>query len=126
MENAPNTNLGFDLEAKACAEALQFTQKRTRVALLLSISVSCIVLLMVFNLWESRQLRNLDLKTTPSDKLEYLKEYSRHMVDASYYQIPSLGIQITCDDVGLLGPLTLLVFSFYSMMAFKACELHVS
>lgn len=113
---------GFNLEIKACAEALQSTQKRARIALFLSLAASCIVLLMVSNLWESRQFRDTNLIKAAADTPDYLKEFSKHIADDSFYQIPVLGIQITCEDVGLLGPLALLVFSLYSLMAFRACD----
>lgn len=131
----------FDLQAKACAEALQNAQKRTRIALLLSLAASCIVLLMVLNLFESYQLRNTRLvqgspssspsgspsgsPSSSSSDSEYLKEFSKHIAQNSFYQIPALGIQITCDDVGLLGPLVLFMFSAYLAMAFKARDTHV-
>jgi hypothetical protein len=79
---------------------------------------------MVLNLSEGRQF----LKTLPqsnANQSEYVKDYTKHIADNSFYQLPLLGIQITCDDVGVLGPLTLLVFSFYSALAFKACYCHV-
>ena len=114
-----------DLEKKACAEALQATQKRTRTAFFLSIGASCIVLLMVFNLWESHQLRQTNLIRSTGDQSDYVKQITSHIADSSYYQIPTLGIQVACDDVGLFGPLALFVFSLYSAMAFKALRTHV-
>jgi hypothetical protein len=109
---------------KACAEALQSAQKRTRFAFFLVLAASCIVLLMVLNLWQSRQLLN-DLIKDTADKSEYMKAYSKHIADNSFYQLPALGIQITCDDVGILGPLALLVFSFFTVIAFKALNSQV-
>ncbi|MGC2695650.1 MAG: hypothetical protein WA738_07650 [Candidatus Angelobacter sp.] len=118
------TNIGSDLELKACAEALQSAQKRTRIGFFFSLAASCIVVLMVLNLSESRKfLENLSKNNT--DQSDYAKDYIKHIADNSFYQLPALGIQITCDDVGILGPLALLIFSFYSGLAFKACYCHV-
>ncbi|HEY6348562.1 MAG TPA: hypothetical protein VI636_04050 [Candidatus Angelobacter sp.] len=114
--------MSFDLEIKGWTEAFQSTQKRTRTALLLSTFASCVVFLMVFNLFESRELRNIESIRGSATSSEYIKAFSTHIADESYYQIPALGIQITCDDVGLFGPLALLVFSLYSVMAFKAFD----
>ena len=119
MASVASIGSGFDAEVKACAAALQSAQKRTRVAFFLSMAASCIVVLMVLNLWESRRFLNT-LSKNYAESSEYLKEYSKHIADNSFYQLPALGIQITCDDVGILGPLALLVFSFYSLIAFKA------
>jgi hypothetical protein len=125
MEGIPKNNADFPLETKACAEALQAVQKRTRIAFFLSLTISCIVVLMVLNLWESRQFRNTNLTPDTQQKLEYLKGYAQHVADNSFYQIAALGIQITCEDVGILGPLALFVFSLYSAITFKACYRHV-
>jgi hypothetical protein len=122
LAGAANIGSGSDLELKACAEALQSAQKRTRVGFFFSLAASCIVVLMVLNLSESRKFLETGLYTDQSD---YAKEYSKHIADNSFYQLPALGIQITCDDVGILGPLALLIFSFYSGLAFKACYCHV-
>lgn len=113
-----------DLEKKACAEALQAAQKRARTAFFLSIGASCIILLMVFNLWESHQLRKTNLMSA-GNQSEYVKQIISHVADSDYYQIPTLGIQVACDDVGLFGPVALFVFSLYSVMAFKALQTHV-
>jgi hypothetical protein len=100
---------------------------------------------MVLNLWESRQFRsftpppetkprlNAETKAildTPEtfntlEKTEYLKQYSQHIADNAFYRITALGIQITCEDVGILGPLALFVFSLYSAITFGACYRHV-
>jgi len=125
LESPPNSSADFDLETKACAEALQSVQKRTRIAFFLSLAASCIVILMVLNLWEARQFRSIELTFNTPEKTAYVKEYSQHVADNSFYQITALGIQITCEDVGILGPLALLVFSLYSAMAFKAYYRHV-
>jgi hypothetical protein len=132
MASATNIGPGPDSEVKACAEALQSAQKRTRIGFFFSLAASCIVFLMVLNLNEGRQFVKLSegplyLKPSPlSDtNQEYVRDYTRHIADNSFYQLPALGIQITCDDIGFLGPLTLLVFSFYSVLAFKACYCHV-
>lgn len=123
LESVVDKGSDFNLEVKACAEALQSAQKRARIAFFLSLSASCIVLLMILNLLEARQLRNTELiKNDAPNRSEYLKEFSKHLADDSFYQLPALGIQITCDDVGFLGPLALFVFSFYSLTAFKACN----
>lgn len=119
MASVARIGSGFDLEVKACAEALQSAQKRTRIAFFLSLAACCIVVLMVLNLWESRQFLDAAVKND-AERSEYWKEYSKHVADNSFYQLPALGIQITCDDVGILGPLALLVFSLYSVIAFKA------
>jgi hypothetical protein len=124
LEDTPN-NAGFPLETKACAEALQAVQKRTRIAFFLSLAISCIVVLMVLNLWESRQFRNTKLTLDTPEKMEYVKEYGQHVADNSFYRISALGIQITCEDVGILGPLALFVFSLYSAITFEACYRHV-
>jgi hypothetical protein len=124
MASAASVGSGPDPEVKACAEALQSAQKRTRIGFFFSLAASCIVFLMVLNLFEGRHfLKKLSQST--ANEPEYVKDYSRHIADNSFYQLPALGIQITCDDVGILGPLTLLVFSFYSVLAFKACYCHV-
>lgn len=115
----------FDLEAKTWTEAFQATQKRIRTGVILSAFASCIVLLMVFNLFEARKLRNLESISTTAESSEYMKEVSRHVADESFYQLPTLGMQITCDNVGFFGPLALLIFSLYSVMAFKAFDCHV-
>lgn len=125
MEVIPKNSADFPLETKACAEALQAVQKRTRIAFFLSLTISCIVVLMVLNLWESRQFRNTNLTPDTQQKLEYLKGYAQHVADNSFYRISALGIQITCEDVGILGPLALLIFSLYSAIAFEACYRHV-
>jgi hypothetical protein len=114
-----------DLEKKACAEILQATQKRARTALFLSLAASCIIILMIFNLFESHQLRQTDFIRGEDAKSEYQKSITSHVADMSYYQLPALGIQISCEDVGLFGPLALLIFSLYSMMAFSALQCHV-
>jgi hypothetical protein len=124
LEGTPNS-ADFPLETKACAEALQSVQKRTRLAYFLSLAISCIVVLIVLNLWESRQFRKTKLTPDTPEKMEYLKEYSQHVADNSFYRITALGIQITCEDVGILGPLALFVFSLYSAIAFEACYRHV-
>lgn len=115
----------FDLEVKTWTEAFQATQKRTRAGVLLSAFASCIVLLMVFNLCEARKLRNLGSISGKAESSEYMKEVSRHVADESFYQLPSLGMQITCDNVGLFGPLALLVFSLYSVIAFRAFDCQI-
>src|SRR5262249_6979594 len=120
-----NDGTHFDPQAKACAEALQDAQKRTRIARLLSLTASWIVLLMVLNLFEVHLLRNTTLIQGGTSDSEYLKEFSKHIAEKSFYQISSLGIQISCDDVGLLGPLVLFLFSAYLVMAFKARDCHV-
>lgn len=125
LNDSTNSQPAFTLEMKTCAETLQSAQKRMRIAFFLSLSASCIVSLMVFNLWESRRLRSTELIKSSTSDPEYLKEYSKHIADDSFYQLPALGIQIACDDVGFLGPLALLVFSFNSLMAFKACNCQV-
>lgn len=118
-------NSGFDPNAKPCAEALQSAQKRVRMAFFLNMAASCIVLLIAINLWNSLLVHNKLLDSPLSDKFEYLKEYSKQVADQSFYQIPSLGIQISCDDIGLLGPLTLLAFSLYSLMTLRASHCHI-
>jgi hypothetical protein len=124
MASAASVGSGPDPEVKACAEALQSAQKRTRIGFFFSLAASCIVFLMVLNLFEGRHfLKSLSQST--ANEPEYVKDYSKHIADNSFYQLPALGIQITCDDIGILGPLTLLVFSFYSVLAFKACYCHV-
>lgn len=110
---------------KACEKALQTAQKRVRLAFFLTMGASCIVLLIVLNLRNSLLVHNALLHASVPDKFDYLKEYSKQVADQSFYQIPALGIQITCDDIGLLGPLTLLVFSLYSFITLKACRCHV-
>lgn len=124
MENPAS----FDLKEKTCAEALQAAQKRVRIAFFLALAASCIVLLMVANLWQSLQVRRTALigHPSPEQQTEYLKEFSKHIADDSFYEIPALGIQITCEDVGILGPLGLLIFSFYCVVAFKGCYCQVS
>jgi hypothetical protein len=88
-------NSGFDPNAKPCAEALQSAQKRVRLAFFLNMAASCIILLIVINLWNSLLVHNKLLQDRKlSDKFEYLKEYSKQIADQSFYQIPSLGIQI--------------------------------
>jgi hypothetical protein len=123
MDDPPNSS--SDLQTKGCAEALQSAQKRVRLAFLLTMGASCIVLLMVINLWNSLLVHNKVIKGDTLGKSEYLAEYSKQLAGQSFYQIPSLGIQISCDDVGLLGPLTMLVFSLYSFMTLKACHCHI-
>lgn len=120
-----NDGTNFDLQAKACCEALQAAQKRARLAFFLSLAASCVVALMVFNLIESYRLRNTEFIKNDGGKTEYQKEISKHIADNSFYELPSLGIQITCDDVGIWGPLTLFLISFYAAMAFRACYIHV-
>jgi hypothetical protein len=124
MASAANVGSGPDPEVKACAEALQSAQKRTRIGFFFSLAASCIVFLMVLNLYEGRPFLKA-LSQGNTNQSEYVKDYTKHIVDNSFYQLPALGIQITCDDIGVLGPLTLLVFSFYSVLAFKACYCHV-
>src|SRR5216684_7168039 len=125
MAGIPKNSADFPLETNACAEALQAVQKRTRIAFFLSLTISCIVVLMVLSLWESRQFRNTNLTPDTQQKLEYLKGYAQHVADNSFYRIAALGIQITCEDVGILGPLALFIFSLYSAITFKACYRHV-
>ncbi|HWY21395.1 MAG TPA: hypothetical protein VNX26_09255 [Candidatus Acidoferrum sp.] len=124
MANAANVGSGPDPEVKACGEALQSAQKRTRIGFFFSLAASCIVFLMVLNLFEGRHFLE-SLSQDTANETEYVKDYTKHIVDNSFYQLPALGIQITCDDIGVLGPLTLLVFSFYSVLAFKGCYCHV-
>jgi hypothetical protein len=124
LEGTPNRDV-LPVETKACAEALQSVQRRTRIAFFLSLAISCIVVIMVLNLWESRQFRNTKLMLNTPEKMEYAKAYSQHVADNSFYRVTALGIQITCEDVGILGPLALLVFSLYSAIAFEACYRHV-
>jgi hypothetical protein len=124
MASTASVGSGPDPEVKACAEALQSAQKRTRIGFFFSLAASCIVFLMVLNLFEGRHfLKSLSQST--ANQPEYVKHYSKHIADNSFYQLPAFGIQITCDDIGILGPLTLLIFSFYSVLAFKACYCHV-
>ena len=131
MASAANIGSGPDSEVKACAEALQSAQKRTRIGFFFSLAASCIVLLIVLNLYEGRQFlklserREFNPSSQSNTNQEYVKDYAKHIADNSFYQLPALGIQITCDDIGALGPLTLLIFSFYSVLAFKACYCHV-
>jgi hypothetical protein len=131
MASAANIGSAPDSEVKACAEALQSAQKRTRIGFFFSLAASCIVLLMVLNLHQGRQFlklsegRQFNPSSQSNTNQEYVKGYTKHIADNSFYQLPALGIQITCDDIGVLGPLTLLVFSFYSVLAFKACYCHV-
>jgi hypothetical protein len=124
MASAANVASGPDPEGKACAEALQSAQKRTRIGFFFSLAASCIVFLMVLNLFEGRHFLE-SLSQSTANETEYVKDYTKHIADNSFYQLPALGIQITCDDIGVLGPLTLLVFSFYSVLAFKGCYCHV-
>jgi hypothetical protein len=124
MASAANVGSGPDSEVKACAEALQSAQKRTRIGFFFSLAASCIVFLMVLNLFEGRHFLE-SLSQSTANETEYVKDYTKHIADNSFYQLPALGIQITCDDIGVLGPLTLLVFSFYSVLAFKGCYCHV-
>ena len=119
MASAASLNSSLHPEVKACAEALQSAQKRMRLAFFLALAASSIVLLMVLNLWQSRLVLS-ELMEANADKSEYMKAYIKHVADNSFYQLPALGIQITCDDVGILGPLALLAFSFFSAIAFKA------
>jgi len=79
---------------------------------------------MVLNLWQSRQLLD-DLAKDNDHMSEYVKNLRKHMADNSFYQLPTLGIQITCEDVGILGPLALLAFSLFSVTAFKSLLCHV-
>lgn len=99
-----------ELEKKACAEILQATQKRARTALFLSLAASCITILMVVNLFESHRLRDTKFIRGEDGKSDYQKSIISHIGDMSYYQLPALGIQISCEDVGLFGPLALLIF----------------
>jgi|GEM_PF-3791405 len=124
MASSANVGSGPDPEVEACAEALQSAQKRTRIGFFFSLAASCIVFLMVLNLFEGRHFLE-SLPQSTANETEYVKDYTKHIADNSFYQLPALGIQITCDDIGVLGPLTLLVFSFYSVLAFKACYCHV-
>ncbi|HET9281596.1 MAG TPA: hypothetical protein VFR24_06505 [Candidatus Angelobacter sp.] len=112
--------------AKVCGEALQAAQKRVRLAFFLTMGASCIVLLIVINLWHSLLVHNELIQDAASSKSDYLGEYSRQIADQSFYRIPSLGIQITCDDIGLLGPVALLVFSLYSFMTLRASRCHLN
>lgn len=123
MASAATVRSNFD-EVKACAEILESAQKRTRLAFFLALAASGIVLLMVLNLWQSRQLLD-DLLKEDAHKSDYIKEYNKHIADNSFYQLPALGIQITCDDIGILGPLALLAFSFFSVIAFKGLHFQV-
>lgn len=118
------SNSGSNSGAKACADALQSAQNRVRLAFFLNMGACCIVLLIVINLWNSLLVHN-ELAKGDAGKSEYLAEYSKKIADQSFYQIPSLGIQISCDDIGLLGPLTLLVFSLYSFAALRVSRCHV-
>lgn len=123
MVDSPS-NSGSDLDAKTCVEAFQAAQKRVRLAFFLTMGASCIVLLIVINLWNSLRIHN-ELITSDFGKSGYLEEYGKKIADQSFYQVPSLGIQISCDDIGLLGPVTLLVFSLYSFMTLRASHCHL-
>lgn len=118
------SNSGSD-QGKACAEALQAAQKRVRLAFFLTMGASCIVLLMVINLGNSLLMHKNFVPSNSPDGSAYLAEYSKQIADQAFYQIPSLGIQISCDDVGLLGPAVLLVFSLYSFMALRVSHCHL-
>jgi hypothetical protein len=112
------------VETQNWTDVFLSSQKRARSALLLSALVSCLVLITVLNLALSREKGVPTLNTTAAAKVqeehEEHKEHIRHFVDRSYYQLPLLGIQISCDDAAIFGPLALLVFSFYSWIAFRA------
>jgi hypothetical protein len=118
------SNSGPD-HAKACAEALQAAQKRVRLAFFLTMGASCIVLLMVINLANSLLIHKELIPGNSPDGSGYLTEYSKQVADQAFYQIPWLGIQISCDDVGLLGPAVLLVFSLYSFMTLRINQCHL-
>lgn len=118
------SNSGSD-QSKACAEALQAAQKRVRLAFFLLMAASSITLLIVINLLNTLLIQDKLINSNSPDGLGYLKEYSKQVAGQSFYQIPSLGVQITCDDVGLLGPLALLAFSFYCLITLRACLCHV-
>jgi predicted nucleic acid-binding Zn ribbon protein len=120
-----SSNSGSE-NAKVCGEALQAAQKRVRLAFFLTMGASCIVLLIVINLWHSLLVHNELIQDAASSKSDYLEEYSKQVADQSFYLIPSLGIQITCDDIGLLGPVALLVFSLYSFMTLRASRCHLN
>jgi hypothetical protein len=121
-----HSNSGSE-NAKVCGEALQAAQKRVRLAFFLTMGASCIVLLIVINLWNSLLVHNgLVQGGDASSKSAYVEEYAKKIADQSFYQIPSLGIEITCDDIGLLGPVTLLVFSLYSFMTLRASHCHLN
>jgi len=125
MASAANVGSGPDSEVKACAEALQSAQKRTRIGFFFSLAASCIVFLMVLNLFEGRHFLE-SLSQSTANETEYVKDYTKHIADNSFLSATGAWhSDHMCDDIGVLGPLTLLVFSFYPVLAFKGCYCHV-
>lgn len=107
-------------EPQGWIDVVLSTQKRARSAFFLSLIASSIVLITVFNLWFSLESALPALNGTEDLGIqEAMKERIKHQVDRSYYELPLLGIEVTCDDAALFGPLVLLVFSFYSLIAFR-------
>jgi hypothetical protein len=123
MGDSSNTSSVPD--TKACMDALQAAQKRVRVAFFLAMGASCIVLLIVINLWNSLLVHDKLANRNSPDQSQYLAEYSKKIADQAFYEIQALGIQISCDDIGLLGPAVLLVFSLYSFMTLRASYCHL-
>jgi hypothetical protein len=120
MADMPDAN---NIETQNWTDVVLSTQKRARSAFFLSLLVSCVVLITVFNLGLSHERGVPPLNgSAPQNVQEESKEHIKHQVDRSYYVLPLLGIQITCDDAAFFGPLALLVFSFYALIALRALD----
>lgn len=97
---------------------LNEAQKRSRTAFFSSVLGSAIVLLLIWNLsfsW-SRNLPDHDDDSWWAK--EIFKEKVKPWNSRYFYTLPLLGINMTTDDIGMIGPFALLVLALY----YASCE----
>jgi len=103
-------------------KALLKAQARIRTAFFLCTIVATVLLIACFNLSLSwGRTGTLPVDTPDKSVNEAHKEEIKLWIDRRYYQVPLIGITIDIsDDIAVIGPLTLLVFSFYYLSCTRA------
>ena len=109
-------------------ESIKAAQERTRTAFLGATIASAVICLIAFNstLSFGRFLPDPPEKSEASWKEEIYKENLKAYYSRRTYTIPALGVTLSVDDIALIGPAALLIFSFYYVAASRSVKSQIS
>lgn len=119
----PHSTALIDLRLSSIAAA----QQRVRTAFFGATITSAIICLIAFNATLSfgRLLPDPPERADPSWKQDIYKERLKAYFSRMSYTMPLLGVSVDIDDLALIGPAAMLIFSLYYAAASRSVKTQI-